>query len=50
MLAWLSGMSALVIGIIGIIKSRERSILVFMATAMGLFVLIFSLGEILFPH
>ena len=50
MLAWVSGISALVTGIIGIVKSRERSVLGFLATLIGLFVLIFSLGEILFPH
>ena len=50
MLAWISGISALLTGIIGIVKSRERSILVFVATAIGLLVLAFSLGEILFPH
>ena len=50
LLAGVSGVSALVTGIIGIVKSRERSVLVFLATAIGLVVLIFSLGEILFPH
>ena len=50
LLAAVSGVSALVTGIIGIVKSRERSVLVFLATVIGLFVLIFSLGEILFPH
>jgi len=50
LLAGVSGVSALVTGIIGIVKSRERSVLVFLATAIGLFVLVFSLGEILFPH
>ena len=50
LLAGVSGVSALVTGIIGIVKSRERSVLVFLVTVIGLFVLIFSLGEILFPH
>jgi len=50
LLAGVSGVSALATGIIGIVKNRERSGLVFLATAIGLFVLIFSLGEILFPH
>ena len=50
LLAGVSGVSALVTGIIGIVKSRERSVLVFLATAIGLFVLVFSLGEFLFPH
>lgn len=50
LLAAVSSVSALVTGIIGIVKSGERSVLVFLATVIGLFVLIFSLGEILFPH
>jgi len=50
LVAGVSSVSALVTGIIGIVKSRERSVLVFLATAIGLVVLIFSLGEILFPH
>jgi len=41
---------AFVTGLIGIIKSKERSILVFLATLIGLFVLIFLLGEIIVPH
>jgi len=50
LLAGVSAVSALVTGIIGIVKSRERSVLVFLATAIGLYLLILSLGEILFPH
>ena len=45
-----SGVAALVTGLISIIKSRERSILVFLAVLVGLFVLIFCLGEVIFPH
>lgn len=37
-------------GIVAIIKNKERSILVFLSTLLGLLVLIFVLGEILFPH
>ena len=50
MLAGVSGILALVAGVIGIVKSRERSVLVFLATAIGFFALIFLLGEILLPH
>ena len=45
-----SGIAAFVTGLISIIKSRERSILVFSAVAVGFFVLIFCLGEVIFPH
>ncbi len=47
---FLSGIAALVTGIISIIKFRERAILVFLATLVGLFALLFLLGEFLFPH
>jgi UDP-N-acetylmuramyl pentapeptide phosphotransferase/UDP-N-acetylglucosamine-1-phosphate transferase len=50
LLAGVSAVSALVTGIICIVKSRERSVLVFLATAIGLYILIIALGEILFPH
>jgi len=50
LLAGISGLSAFLTGIIGIIKSKERSILVFLATTIGFFVLTFWLGEVLFPH
>ena len=45
-----SGAASFFTGIISIWKQKERSILVFVATAIGLFVLYFALGEILFPH
>ena len=50
LLAGTSGVSAFLTGLIGIIRSKERSVLVYLATAIGLFVLLFLLGEILFPH
>ena len=46
----ISGIAALVTGLISIVKSKERSILVFLAAVVGLFCLIFFLGEFLFPH
>jgi hypothetical protein len=44
------GVAAFITGIIGIIKSKERSALVYVATAIGFFVLFFWLGEIISPH
>ena len=44
------GIAALVTGLISIIKRNERSILVLSATLIGLFALLFVLGEFLFPH
>ena len=48
--AGISGISAFVTGIIGIIKSRERSVIVYLAVLIGLFVLLFWAGEVMFPH
>ena len=50
LLAGISGVFAFFTGIISIVRSKERSVLVFLATAIGLFVMLFWLGEILFPH
>ena len=49
-LAGVSGIAAFVSGLYGIIRRRERSLLVFLASLIGLFVLIFALGEVITPH
>jgi len=46
----IAGILAFFTGIISIIVKKERSIFVFLATGAGLFVLIFVLGELIFPH
>ena len=46
----ISGIAALVTGLISMIKSKERSALVFLAAVVGLFTSIFFAGEFLFPH
>jgi hypothetical protein len=48
--AALSALAAFFTGIFSIIKSRERSPVVFVSTAIGFLVLLFLLGEFLFPH
>ena len=45
----LSGVLAFFLGIIGIIKSKERSPLVFIAALIGLLILGFAAGELLGP-
>jgi hypothetical protein len=50
LLAGTSGVFAFLTGLISVIRNRERSILVFLAMLIGLFVLLFGLGEIIFPH
>jgi tellurite resistance protein TehA-like permease len=46
----ISGISAFFTGILGIMMHKERSILVFIFTIIGLLILLFILGEFLFPH
>jgi hypothetical protein len=50
LLAGLCGIGAFFTGAIAVILSRERSGLVFLTVIIGLFVLIFCLGEFLVPH
>jgi hypothetical protein len=50
LLTGISGIGTFITGLMSIIGSKERSIFVFLTTMIGLFVLIFVLGEILAPH
>ena len=50
LLAGILATGSFFIGIIGIARIRERSVLVFLATTAGLLVLLFGLAEIIFPH
>ena len=50
LLAGTSGVFAFLTGLISVIRNRERSILVFLAMLIGLFVLLFWFGEVIFPH
>jgi hypothetical protein len=50
LLAGIAGIASLFTGLVGVIRYRERSILVYPAMAIGLFVLLFVVGEIAFPH
>jgi hypothetical protein len=45
-----SGISAFVIGLIAIIRQKERALLVYGATLIGALLIIFLLGEFLSPH
>jgi hypothetical protein len=49
LLALVSGIAAFFIGIISIIFVKERGFLVFLATAIGLLVIVFMVGDLLFP-
>lgn len=48
--ALLCGVSAFVSGVVAIIKNKERAILVFISSLIGLLLILFLLGEILAPH
>ena len=50
LLAAACGIGAFFVGAASIIRARERSVFVFLATGVGLFVLLFAVGEIVFPH
>lgn len=45
-----SGIAAFFTGIIGIIRKKDYSILVFLSTALGFLMLLWWLAEIIFPH
>lgn len=49
-LAGVCAITAFFTGIISLIKKRERAILVYISTLIGLLVLWFILGEFLYPH
>jgi len=49
-LAATSGIAAFITGLISIVRKKERSISVYLAVTFGLIVLVFVLGEIIFPH
>lgn len=50
LLGGIAGIASFFTGIIGIIKYKERSILVYLSTTIGFLVLVYILSEILIPH
>jgi len=44
------GVAAFFTGIIGIIRKKDHSVLVFLSTAMGFLMVLWCLAEVLFPH
>lgn len=44
------GIAAFFIGIIGITRKKDHSVLVFLSTAIGFLILLWCLAEVLFPH
>lgn len=48
--AALCAIASFVVGMIGIIKSRERSVFVILSCIVGLFVLMLTISEVFFAH
>ena len=45
-----AGVSAFIVGLIAIIREKERTVLVYVATSIGMLLILFLIGEVLFPH
>ncbi len=45
-----AGISAFIVGLIAIIRQKERALLVYVATSIGMLLILFLIGEVLFPH
>lgn len=50
LLAGAAGIASFVVGLISIIRSKERHVLVIIATVIGFIVAFFIAGEIISPH
>lgn len=50
LIAAVAGIGSFFTGLVSIIKSKKCSVLVGLSTLMGLFILFWTLCEILFPH
>lgn len=46
----LAGISSFFTGLTAIIKKKEKAVLVYISTAIGIFLLFFLLGELIYPH
>ena len=45
-----AGILAFITGILAIIRKKEKAVFVYIASIIGAFLVIFLIGEILFPH
>ena len=45
-----AGISAFFTGILAIIRQKENAVLVYISTAIGTLIILFLVGEIIFPH
>ena len=45
-----SGISAFILGLVAIVRQKERVFLVYVSTTIGALLILFLLGEVIFPH
>ena len=45
-----AGISAFIVGLLTIIKQKENAILVYISTVIGALLVLFLIGEVVFPH
>ena len=50
LVAFILAVCAFITGLISTIRDRERAVIVFLSTMIGLFILIFGIAEVVFPH
>ena len=45
-----AGISAFIIGLLAIVRQKEKALLVYVSTVIGALLMLFLIGEIVFPH
>jgi len=50
LLGMVVGISTFIVGLMAIIREKERALLVYIATSIGMLLILFLIGEVLFPH
>jgi hypothetical protein len=50
LMGMVAGISAFLVGLTAIIRQKERALLVYIATLIGMLLILFLIGEVLFPH
>jgi hypothetical protein len=46
----LAGILAFITGLLGIVRKRERALLVYISSLIGALLILFLIGEVFFPH
>ena len=50
LLAWVAGVASCVVGLVAIVKHKSRAILLYIVVLLTLFVTLYGLMEVAFPH